>query len=66
MPYLHLISDMSYGRDKADALSEVERAFKARNQDKRLIDWRSIDGDGKRPVKWDFRRQALLSYDQVA
>jgi hypothetical protein len=66
MPYLHFIADLSQGRDTRASLEEVDRAFQARNGDRRFIDWRSIDGDGKRPVRWDFRRETLLRYKPAA
>ena len=62
IPYLHLIADLSQSRDTKEALAEVDQAFQTRNGDKRLTDWCSIDGDGKRPVRWDFRRETLLRY----
>jgi hypothetical protein len=64
--YLSLISDLSHGRDSKASLAEVDSAFQARNRDKRLIDWRTIDGDGKRPVRWDFRCETLLRYRPAA
>ena len=63
-PYLRLISALSKQSGVAIALSEVEQSFQRRNQDKRLLDWRTIDGDGKRPVRWDFRREALFRCHQ--
>ncbi len=65
-PYLSLMADLSQGRDTTETLAEVERAFQTRNRDKRLIDWRSIDGDGKQPALWDFRRETLLRYKRAA
>jgi hypothetical protein len=29
--------------------------FQRRNSDRRCIDWVGLDGDGKNPVRWDFR-----------
>jgi hypothetical protein len=62
MPYLSLISDRTYGRDTRATLAEVDLAFQTRNRDKRCTDWHTIDGDGNRPVRWDFRRETLLQY----
>jgi len=66
MPYLSLIADLSQNRDTKTVLAEVDQAFQARNRDKRLLDWRTIDGDGKKPVQWDFRRETLLRYKGAA
>lgn len=63
MPYLSLIADLSNGRDTHAILEKVDLAFQTRNQDGRLTDWRAIDGDGKRPVRWDFRRETLLRHE---
>jgi len=60
LPYLSLLADLSQQRDTTETLAAVQQAFIDRNRDKRLIDWRGIDGDGKRPAQWDFRREALL------
>ena len=58
VPYIHYMC----------APDEVERArwrlgilasFARRNRDRRLRDWVGFDGDGERPVKWDFRLYAL-------
>lgn len=56
VPYLHLIEDLTNGRDDLESAKEISESFERRNHDKRLIDWSSHDGDGNNPVRWDFRQ----------
>lgn len=58
-PYLLLIEAITKELESDDALSAVEASFMKRNSDRRLIDWMFLDGDGERPVKWDFRLASL-------
>jgi hypothetical protein len=50
----------------AGAISREEFAVRAansfakRNNQSKCIDWLSLDGDAKKPVKWDFRYAAIL------
>lgn len=39
--------------------SRAAASFSARNRQSKLIDWRSLDGDAKNPVQWDFRYASL-------
>ena len=61
MPYLALMSALSQAQDGGLACLAIDQSFNSRNRDKRLIDWEMIDGDGKHPVQWDFRRYTLLN-----
>ncbi|MEP0846087.1 MAG: hypothetical protein HRF50_04605 [Phycisphaerae bacterium] len=60
-PYLRLMAALSSGQDPSDALRSVDEAFKKRQTDRRLRDWMMLSGDGKRPVRWDYRRAAILN-----
>ncbi len=62
VPHLKLIADLTNGRPVAGSRAEIAESFKERNRDKRLIDWRIIDGDGKHPVRWDFREASILRF----
>lgn len=63
MAYLHLIEAACNGRSVDDVVAELEKQFVARNNDKNIKDDAyQIEGSGNQPVKWDFRRQGLLSY----
>lgn len=37
----------------------VTESFGARNRDRRFTDWIGLDGDGQKPVRWDFRLFAI-------
>jgi hypothetical protein len=60
-PYLHLLAAFAAGADPADALRSVDEAFQKRQVDKRSTDWTGVNGDGNRPVRWDFRRTAIVN-----
>jgi hypothetical protein len=45
------------------AKRDIQVSFLARNRDKRLVDWHGLDGDGTKPVRWNFR---LFSAEQRA
>lgn len=62
VPYLTLIADLTSSRDSSTSRREITDLFLKRNKDKRLTDWRIIDGDGKRPVQWDFRETSILRF----
>jgi hypothetical protein len=63
MTYLHLIEAARSGLKVDDVVAELGKQFAARNKDKNIKDdVYQIEGSGNRPVKWDFRRQGLLSY----
>jgi hypothetical protein len=63
-PYLFLISDLTHGRDSSSSRDEIAKMFAQRNRDKRLTDWRMIDGDGKHPVQWDFRETSIMHFNE--
>ena len=61
-PYLDLVADLTHGRDPAATLVRVDDAFERRSRDRRLADdAHLIEGTGRDPVRWDFRRSALLA-----
>jgi hypothetical protein len=59
-PYLLFASALSTGADVSVASRAIADSFAKRNRDARLIDWLMIDGDGKHPVRWDFREFSML------
>ena len=66
-PYLDF---MAGAISNEDFVAHAANSFTARNQQSRSIDWRSLDGDGKNPVRWDFRyasirRKTELSIGQI-
>jgi hypothetical protein len=62
VPYLKLIADITNKRDAIATRAEVHELFQKRNQDKRLLDWSMLDGDGKMPVRWDFREASIMFF----
>lgn len=61
-PYLDLVADLTHGRAPDGSLARVDDAFRRRNADRRLSsDAHGIEGSGRDPVHWDFRRAALLA-----
>jgi hypothetical protein len=60
VPYLDLVAALTAGRDPAPELAAGAVSFEERNRDKRLLDWKMQDGDGRSPVKWDFRAPSIL------
>jgi hypothetical protein len=62
VPYLNLVADLTKGRPIATRRAEIAESFGKRNRDKRLTDWEMIDGDGKHPVRWDFREASILKF----
>jgi hypothetical protein len=61
--YLHLIQAACNGQNVDDVIVELDKQFAARNNDKNIKDDAyQIEGSGNQPVKWDFRRQGLLTY----
>lgn len=59
-PYLDLVAALTAGRDPAPELAACTASFARRNLDKRLVDWKRHDGDGRVPVRWDFRAPSIL------
>ena len=65
MAYLRLLQAAVSGSRLDDALAEVHKSFTMRNTDKSIKDDSyEIEGSGRHPVKWDFRRSGLLNYIQ--
>ncbi len=63
--YLRLIEASSNGEDLARQLLETEKSFTSRNRDTTIRDDSyQIEGSGKYPVQWDFRRVALTEYSR--
>lgn len=62
VPYLTFVADIVAGRDTTAAREQIAASFAKRNTDRRLIDWKSHDGDGKQPVKWDFREASIIHF----
>jgi hypothetical protein len=59
--YLDLIADFTQARDPSATLALVSETFEHRNRDKRIQEHgQEIEGSGWGPVRWDFRRAALL------
>jgi hypothetical protein len=62
VPYLKLVADLTNGRSIVGSQDEIAKSFAKRNRDKRLTDWEMIDGDGKHPVRWDYREASILNF----
>ena len=60
-PYLELTAALTSGGDVEPAFEKCAASFARRNRDKRLTDWRMHDGDGRMPVRWDFRLPSILA-----
>ncbi len=58
--YIELMALLSQGDPPGEKVEELRALFLKRQSDKRINDWEGLEGDGKRPVKWDFRLEALL------
>jgi len=58
LPYVRYMT--AAGVQEMDAARvAVAESFEARNRDRRFTDWLGLDGDGERPVRWDFRLFAI-------
>lgn len=57
-PYIAYMSATTPELREAARL-EMARSFGQRNVDRRFKDWEGLDGDGEKPVKWDFRAFTL-------
>jgi hypothetical protein len=60
-PYLDLVAALTSGGHPAAELAACRTSFTRRNRDKRLTDYRQHDGDGRMPVRWDFRVTSILA-----
>lgn len=61
--FLDFIESVSTGAPTAEILETVNRAFIKRNTDTTIHDDNyQTEGSGSYPVKWNYRRDSLLSY----
>ena len=61
--YLCLIEAVTTDGDTEKTITEINRLFVDRNQDKRIKDDNyQVEGSGLYPVRWDFRRDSLLNF----
>jgi len=52
--------DFMVGAITAEDLAIKARdSFERRNSQRRMIDWLNLDGDGRKPVKWDLRYESI-------
>jgi hypothetical protein len=58
LPYVRYMNAAN-AQEQENAQIEVAQSFEARNRDSRFIDWYGLDGDAKKPVRWDFRQCAI-------
>jgi hypothetical protein len=54
VPYFEFMAATT-GEQRGIARQQIEASFQLRNKDRRYIDWVGLDGDGEKPVNWDFR-----------
>ncbi len=63
LSYLRLIECATNHNDLEPTISEINDTFARRNADKTITDDAyEVEGSGLQPVRWDFRRDGLLSY----
>jgi hypothetical protein len=60
--YLGLIQAATHGAPLEPTLAAIDESFAARNADHRLRDSYDVEGTGRQPAKWDFRKESLLMY----
>jgi hypothetical protein len=58
--YLRVVEALTSGADVAPALGACADSFTRRNRDKRLNSF-PFDGDGRDPVRWEFRLPSILA-----
>jgi hypothetical protein len=58
--YLGLVTALTSGGNTASALGACAMSFMRRNRDRRLSSGWLYDGDGRTPVRWDFRLASIL------
>ena len=56
--HMEMVEALSQGQ-KPD-LERVDVEFRARNSQKRWVDWSLLDGDAETPVHWNLRKEAAL------
>ncbi len=62
LPYIYLMGNFTKSEDTAETIKLIDESFSKRNQDRRLQNFPSFDGDGAHPVKWDLRRYTILEF----
>lgn len=62
LPYIYLMGNFTKSEDTAETIKLIDESFSKRNQDRRLQNYPSFDGDGAHPVKWDLRRYTILEF----
>ena len=66
LPYLKLFHAIVEGDQLQKVITEVDAAFEKRNKDKRTNDDDyGIDGTGKKPVCWDFRKESIIRVKEL-
>jgi hypothetical protein len=61
--YLDLIQAATHGSSLDDAIAKINEGFVERNSNKKIKDdVHETEGSARHPVKWDYRRDSLLSY----
>ena len=58
LPYVRYMT-VTEVQGLAAARVAIAESFEARNRDRRFTDWIGLDGDGEKPVRWDFRMFAI-------
>lgn len=58
LPYVRYMTAANAQELDAARVAAAE-SFEARNRDRRFTDWIGLDGDGEKPVRWDFRLFAM-------
>lgn len=56
--HLEMVDALSRGREPD--LARVDEEFRARNAQKRWVDWEQLDGDAASPVNWNLRKEVAL------
>lgn len=57
---MELAAALATQADAAPLVTAANAEFERLNRDQRITDWLSIDGDGRKPVKWSLRVASLL------
>ena len=65
LPYIRY---MCAGTEEERRIAEsaAVKCFAERNADRRYTDWLGLDGDGKKPVRWDFRLYAIKRAEPIS
>lgn len=63
LPYIDLEASISRGAEIENAERVVDDAFRKRNSDASITDDQyEIEGSGSLPIRWDYRKECILSY----